>query len=164
MKEILLTNGLVALVDDQDFESLNKYKWNHSPGFNGIIYATRKFVVDGKKKTLSMHRQILGIDGLGYSVVGDHIDHDGLNNQRANLRICTSSQNAANRRSYNKPKLSRFKGVSWHIHVKKWVSKITVNGKRTHLGSFAHEIDAAKAYDNAAIKFSGDFAYTNSYE
>jgi len=88
----------------------------------------------------------------------DHIDHDGLNNQKSNLRNCTRSENAQNQRHYAS---SDYQGTSWHKRSRKFRSQIGVKGNRIHLGFFNSEIDAAKAYDKAALKYYGEYAKTN---
>lgn len=93
----------------------------------------------------------------------DHLDRDPLNNQRDNLRLASRSQNGANR-NIRKNSLSGYKGVSWHKTAKKWTAKLTLNGKLIHLGYFDDPIDAAKAYDQAAREYFGEFAVTNFTE
>nr|WP_269140600.1 HNH endonuclease [Proteus terrae] len=90
----------------------------------------------------------------------DHIDGDKLNNRIENLRICTHNQNQHNQgiRASNK---SGYKGVSWMKSVKKWQAQICCNSKVTHLGLYTNKIEAAKAYDEAAKKLHGDFAWLN---
>lgn len=79
----------------------------------------------------------------------DHIDGNKLNNQKSNLRFCTNSQNQANR---------KMKGYSWNLKDKKWRAKITINHKQMHLGSYNTEAEAKEAYNQAKIKYYGDFA------
>ena len=90
----------------------------------------------------------------------DHIDQDKLNNKIENLREVTRIQNGMNRKSY-KNSSSKYKGVSWNKQNQKWVSYITINKKRKHLGSFINESDAAKIYNSAAIEYYGKYAYLN---
>lgn len=160
MKKISLTQGKVAMVDDCDFEWLSNWKWNllKSPY---TYYAVRGEYNDvlKKQKTIRMHRVILNAP-KGIDV--DHRNHNGLNNQRYNIRICTKSQNMANQR-YQEGNSSEYKGVCWHNRGNKWVAYIGHDGKRIHLGSFVDEIDAAKAYDIEAKKLFGEFAYTNFF-
>jgi len=106
-----------------------------------------------------MHRRILGLkpnDGK----FTDHIDMNGLNNQRKNLRVATKGQNEANQIKYRN-NTSGFKGVSWHKGTEKWEAKIMVNSQSKYLGLFNSRIDAAHAYNDAAIKYHGDFARLN---
>jgi len=112
----------------------------------------------GKKKTttLFLHRTILSPPK---EKVIDHIDHNGLNNKRENLRICTLTQNAANQRKGKGS--SNFKGVYWDKREQKWRGAIRHKGKHLHLGSFNDELEAAKAYDKAAKEFWGEFAKLN---
>lgn len=155
MKEIKLTQGKVALVDDEDFESLNAYKWCASKHHN-TFYAVRTTIrVGGKQTKVRMHWDIMD----GKSI--DHIDHDGLNNQRANLRFCTNSQNLMNTRKQDNTS-SVYKGVSWYKRTGKWLAQIQINNKGISLGYFDSEIDAAKAYNNKAIEFFCEFANLNN--
>ncbi|MBW8001156.1 MAG: hypothetical protein FVQ80_03940 [Planctomycetes bacterium] len=104
-----------------------------------------------------MHREI---KNAPEHLVVDHIDHDGLNNRKENLRLCTYAQNAKNIKSCAK-KSSIYKGVYWHKGTKKWAVQITCDGKSHHLGYFDDQTAAAKAYDIAATKLHGEFASLN---
>jgi hypothetical protein len=90
----------------------------------------------------------------------DHIDHDGLNNQRSNLRPATTAQNNHNQRPQRNTS-SRFKGVTWHKRIGKWQAAIKVADKNRHLGVFPDEEDAARAYNAAAVEAYGEYAYLN---
>lgn len=151
-KQIQLTQGQVAIVDDEDFALVYGRKWYAHKNKN-TYYA--KTWVAGENKTISMHRLILGNSEL----VTDHIDGDGLNNTRKNLRRCTRQQNGRNQVVRTYPgKASRYKGV---FLDRKWKAQITVNGKYKFLGRFENEIDAAHAYDKAAKELFGEFARLN---
>ena len=159
MKTIPLTQGKFAIVDDEDFEKLNVHKWHLQKSANFYYYAVRRKNIRGKEIAIYMHREILGLRPTDNQVV-DHIDHEGLNNRRFNIRICTNQENRMNSK-HNKNSLSKFKGVSWHKHRRKWYASIKVNGRSQHLGSFDSEIEAAKVYDSKAKKLCGEFACTN---
>lgn len=157
-KKIPLTQGKFAIVDDEDYERLSVHKW-HLQKCGRTYYAMRRVRVPGKKSPIAicMHREILGVlPGLFV----DHIDGDGLNNQKSNLRICTHRCNTANQRK-SKNKSSIFKGVTWHKATKKWASQIKKDYHLFHLGLFNNEVEAAKAYDEKAKELFGDFAKTN---
>lgn len=164
MKEIKLTRGMVALVDNEDFEMLNKYKWNAHREKNSF-YALR---TDKNRKVVRMHRVVLGLTRSDESIV-DHKNHDGLNNQKSNLRLCTIAENNRNQ----KPRgVSKYKGVhkSDLKHITKkgiprvyegWKSEIAVNGKKLHIGRFKTENEAAIAYNEKAKVLHGEFANLN---
>ena len=153
MKEIKLTQGKVALVDDEDFEYLNQFKWQAKKGRN-TYYAIRGIVINGKHNTVLMHREILKGDII------DHKNHNGLHNYKSNLRPCTHQENNRNQRvSANTSSI--YKGVSWHTKRKKWMSYIVVDGAIIHLGRFKSEIDAAIEYNKAASLYFKEFAYLN---
>lgn len=151
MKTIPLTKGAVALVDDEDYDRLAQHKWYINHG-----YAVRhKTIFTNQRKRVYMHREIIDIKP-GYEC--DHIDCNKINNQKSNLRQATHSENVANQM----PRVgtsSRYKGV--FRDGKKWRARIRINNKPISLGTFIYEIDAAKAYDEAAIKHFGKFARTN---
>lgn len=165
MKLIPLTQGKFAQVDDEDYERINKYKWcaHKQPD---TYYAVRTCIIKGKQVTLQMHREILLLDTLKESdlkLVCDHKSRNGLNNQKSNLRICTKSQNLCNSKS-RKNSTSKYLGVYKSINNKKyiyWVAGIQVNKTKIYLGCFKNEIDAAKAYNDAAVKYHGEFANIN---
>jgi hypothetical protein len=153
VKQISLTQGKVALVDDADFERVSKWKWFVIfDDFNW--YAKRKW----KGKLMPMSNFVLDLP-IGVRV--DHANRKTLDNQRRNLRICTYSQNCRNAFSKSSNS-SGFKGVSWKKANKKWCAQIKTNGTVKHLGLFESPHDAALAYDAAALAASGEFALTNA--
>ena len=152
MKQISLTQGMYAIVDDADFEWLNQWKWHIQAGHN-TYYAVRK--CNGKR--IRMHRLILGCTE---NEEVDHKNHNGLDNQRHNIRKCTHSQNMQNL-PYRKGGSSKYKGVSWDKESRKWLASIKLNGIKQRIGLYLLDIDAAKAYDKVAIKLFGDFACPN---
>jgi len=158
-RRIPLTQGKYAIVDPDDYKRLNKHKWHVYRG-RKTFYAARSYrKKDGRKSILPMHRQILKVpDGL----LVDHINQNGLDNRKANLRPATAAQNIINRAKYkNRNYGSKYKGVIWHRRYKCWQAQIKTNCKLIYLGSFKDEVEAAKAYDEAAKKYHGEFASLN---
>ncbi len=158
MKQIPLTQGKVALVDDDIYEYLMQWKW-YAHFAKGKWYARRK---GGKwlfQKTIRMHRVIMNVTDP--KILVDHRNGDGLNNQSENLRICTYTQNSHNA-SKHADNTSGYKGVSWHKATGKFQAQIRVNGEKLHLGLFSTAEEASDAYDEAAKKHHGEFAKTNS--
>lgn len=144
MKEIPLNHGKVALVDDEDYVNLSKYKWRARNPYKQLWYAVRDSSRKlGKPRTISMHVEIMGTP-KGRDT--DHINGDGLDNRRENLRVCTHRENGQNRHQI---KTSKYPGVSWEKYRRKWRAAITVNGKTNHIGLFEVEEDAAVAYQQA---------------
>ena len=147
-----------ALVDPQDAERVAAHKWR---AFRPCPRGDRLILYAGARmgKTFPyMHRFILGLTDPRVKV--DHINHDGLDNRRCNLRIGTHQQNVFNRRP-NKNASSRFKGVSWDSQNKRWRAGIKFNGRLHYLGLFADEVEAASVYDGAALTLFGSRAYLN---
>lgn len=158
MKHIPLTQGQQAIVDDADFDWLNRWKWRALKS-GKTFYASRAVQRGLRRKTIYMHRFILGL-GDGDTREADHIKGDGLDNRRSNLRIATHAENSANRR-LSKNNTSGYNGVSWRKREKKWRAQIKVGQKHISLGRYDDPIDAARAYDKAARKHFGEFARTN---
>lgn len=163
MKEVPLTKGLVALVDDADYVLVMQYNWSAKADLrkpNTTQYASRNVpsTPEHIRTTQKMHRFILGVTDPKTEV--DHWDGDGLNNQRYNLRVATRSQNMSNTKKRNNNS-SQYKGVSWHKDRKQWQAYISLNKKTTYLGLHSSEELAALAYDAKAKEYFGEFAYLN---
>lgn len=160
MKQIPLTKGLFALIDDEDFEWLSQIKWHAHKDSNtkDTYYAYCKH--PDKNSTLAMHRIILGITDP--AILIDHRNGNALDNQRDNLRISTHAQNMQNQK-INSKNTSGFKGVGFRKDSGLWRARISVNGKRITLGHFNTAEEAAIAYNEAAEneKFYGAFARLN---
>ena len=157
-RRIPLTQGKFAVVDPADYPSLARYKWRlcRTKGKN-VLYAERSIrLPSGKYSRILMHHHLIHVPD-GYVI--DHINGDGLDNRRANLRLATVAQNAWNSKKRN-PR-SGYKGVWFAKDKHLWRAAIVCNRKRLHLGYFRDKVDAAKAYDNAARKFHGRFANLN---
>lgn len=154
MKEIELTQGKFAMVDDEDYEKLSNHEWCAAL-VRHVWYAHRRI----GRTTISMHRVVMGLGNEEVQV--DHIDGNGLNNQKSNLRICNYSENNWNSRK-RLDNTSGFKGVNWHIRLKKWCARIQVNGKRKNLGYFDTAEEASYAYDSASREYHGEFSRNNS--
>jgi hypothetical protein len=143
MKQIPLSQNKFTFVDDEDFDELIKYKWCAKKDGN-TFYAIRNLPwVNGKHTTLSMHRSLIARDSILHI---DHIDGNGLNNTRANLRLVTHRQNMQN---MHIKKSSIYIGVSWYARDNTWKAQIRICGKNKHIGYFDKEIDAHIAYIKA---------------
>jgi len=158
MKEIPLTRGLVALVDDEDYDELSKHNWCCTT----TGYAIRSFTPRkrARQKQVSMHADILG-KKEGFEI--DHINGDKLDNRRSNIRHVTHRQNIQNKKP-NKNTSSRYKGVHLGKSGNVWLAAIEVGGKFHHVGSYNSETDAAIAYNKAALEYCGEYAWLNVIE
>jgi hypothetical protein len=148
MKEIQLTRGKIAIVDNEDYDMLSQFNWCYSQ----VGYAVSR--IDNKVRYL--HRILLGENSLYV----DHINRNKLDNRRSNLRVCDGTQNNAN---IPKPKTntSGYKGVHWAKNAGKWVAQIWVRGEYNYLGLIEDVSDAAMEYDRAATENFGEFASVN---
>lgn len=159
MKKIPLSQGKFAIVDDNDFEDVNRYKWYFNNGYavRGVYVGT----IDGKSKTrrVYMHKFILGsISGM----VTDHVNRDSLDNRKSNLRHCTIHQNGMNQKINRSNNKSGFRGVYKNMRSKKWTAVISIKGQPTkHIGNFETPELASKAYNRVAEEAFGEFAVVN---
>lgn len=160
-KLISLTRGLHSIVDQDKFEYLSQWKWIANDCGRGLPYAGRRIRVaedrDNAGKFVRMHRMLMG--AISPDQIVDHINGNTLDNRICNLRVVTKYQNSLNSRSHGGSSI--FKGVSYVSDKKLWVANINVNGKRIYVKKGKDEIDVAKAYDEAAIKYHGEFARLN---
>jgi len=157
-KKIPLTQDKCATLDDADFTRLSNFKWCAYKGGNAYYAVRSSKRQNGKRKQIYMHREILGLKASD-SRQTDHINGNGLDNRRSNLRICTHAQNQHNRHSIRGK--SKFKGCSWNKSAKKWQAHISFEGRLIFLGYFDSEIEAAEAYDAKAKELFSEFAYVN---
>lgn len=155
MREIPLTQGEVARVSERDYRGLSQFRWY-------AVWCSRSHIFYARRREgdhhIYMHRQILGAQG-GQKV--DHKDHVGTHNERENIRISTTGQNAANQVKRATNQSSRFKGVTWQSSRQRWYASIQAGGIKMNLGRYIIEEDAARAYDAAARKYFGAFACCN---
>jgi hypothetical protein len=156
-RRIFLDEGNWTILDQQDYRRFARFKWCIG-GDNGNFYAIRgQRIGSDDLKIVRLHRLIMDApDGI----LVDHINGNGLDNRRANLRLATHSQNQWNKRKMQNT-TSRFVGVSFRENRRKWAAYIGVAGKRIWLGNFDSEIEAARVYDQAAMKYRGEFARLN---
>jgi hypothetical protein len=158
-RRIPLTRGKSAIVDPDDYYRLCNDKWFATK--NGATFYAKRHTRkkdNSKHSSICMHRIIMNAPD---HLVVDHINYNGLDNRKANLRLATRRQNSIHVIRTMKPGSSKFKGVSRHTGKNKWGAQITSHGKTTFLGYFEDEIEAAKVYDEAAKKFHGEFAALN---
>lgn len=146
MKEIKLKQGQSTIVDDEDFDYLNQWSW---------VLTDKGYARSSYKK--QMHRLIMNINDPNIQI--DHKNGNKLDNRKNNLRLVTNQENQFNQKKRNTS--NKFKGVRLNKKANKYVSYITLNYKRIHLGYFENEIEAAKAYDKKAIELFGEYACTN---
>ncbi len=150
LKYILLNGGRYAIVDLADYENLIRHKWH-------VKISPEYAMCTERGKIIHMHNEIMQPKP---GLIVDHIDHNGLNNSRANLRAATRSQNRCNRKK-KKGCTSKYMGVSFFKKTGQWIAAIMFEGKRIYLGLFDNEIDAARAYDVAAKLYHKEFASLN---
>ncbi len=161
MKKIPLGLGKYAIVDDADYDWLSQYIWHSGSGGYVVNDAKYTALCDAPfSPCVLMHRLILGLEE-GDNQECDHINHIPSDNQRCNLRICTHTENQHNRSHTKKKTSSQFKGVCWDKKAKKWYTAIVIKGKSKYLGDFTVEKYAAHAYNLAAKKYFGKFAFLN---
>ena len=156
MKQIPLTQGKFAIVDDEDYEYLMQWKWCVVRHKKGRWYASTHI----NNKTIYMHRWLIQNKPGKFT---DHRNGNGLDNRRVNLRSCSPSQNGHNSKC-RAGGTSKFKGVSWDRRYSKWRASIGIKYKLYNLGRFVNEKDAAMAYNEKATKVFGEFAYLNIIE
>jgi hypothetical protein len=158
-RRIPLTMGKFAIVDPEDYEHLSRYKWYVTKNGN-TFYAKRNTSRKNIKNSLTcyMHRHIIKVPP-GFVI--DHINHNGLDNRKVNLRIATRAQNNRHTKKTKNKFRSNYKGIYWHNRDRAWEVRITADGKRRHFGCYKDEIEAAKAYDHAAKIYHGSFAGLN---
>jgi len=161
MKKIELTQSKYAFVSDEDYDRLSEFSW-FIDSRNG--YACRNITVSyrpAKQRKVFMHREVLCLPIITEkNRYVDHIDGNRLNNQRNNLRVATTKDNAGNR--FNSTNSSGYKGVTWNKRSKKWNAQIKKDGKSINLGYFVEILNAATIYNNAAKEYYGEFAYLNT--
>jgi hypothetical protein len=156
-RRIYLGEGEWTILDKEDYYQFGNLKWSIS-GRDKKFYAMRGVKVSPDEiRIMSMHREMMKAPA---GVLVDHRNGDNLDNRRVNLRLATPTENSCNRQK-TKGGSSQYKGVCFHRRRGEWVSRIKIHGKSIFLGNFDREDDAAKAYDEAAKKYHGEFARLN---
>lgn len=153
--EILLSQGLVALVDEEDAWA-TEFKWSADRD-SRTVYAVRSVWDGARSRRVALHREILKAPP---GAMVDHVNGNGLDCRRANLRLASRDQNNKNVRKRHS-NTSGYKGVSWHAQDRLWRARIAVNKRNVSLGTYRTVEEAARAYDAAARRYHGEFARTN---
>lgn len=160
-KSIPLTKGQFAIVDNEDYEALVKFKWRaYYDGWNWYAMRACRCPIVRQQHTIQMHRVVINAQ-QGQEV--DHLNGNGLHNYKGNLRFCNRSQNNANRKKRCTCS-SKYKGVYWNKIIGKWCVRIKHNQKSIWLGYYDNEIEVAQRYDYKAKELVGEFACTNFKE
>lgn len=157
MKTIKLNNNKLVKIDSEDFEKVSSFHW-FTVKYKNYCKVRAEVWKNGNKKGITMSRLILNCPK---GMVVDHINGDALDNRKSNLRICTHAENMKNRKILSKNNKTGYKGVSWNSFAKQWQVGISFNGKHMTIGYSKNKDDAAKMYNEAAIKYHGDFATLN---
>ena len=155
MKKIPLTQGRFTIIDDEDFEEVNKYKW-----YVSNEYVARMLLPANRRVQISLHRILMNPPP---NLQVDHINGDTLDNRRKNLRVVTLRENVINQKLH-KNNTSGYKGVSWDKKLEKWETSINPNGKKIRVGFFNSLLEAVEAYNKSAIKYFGEYARLNTTE
>lgn len=155
MKNILLSQGKVTIVDANEYERLNKFKWYAHLDKQHWYVERNSLIKNGKRFTIRMHREIM--DSRKGEII-DHINGNTLDNRKENLRFCTNQQNAQNRKYPHKNNALNIKGVYWNRQYKKFHARIMINNKSVHLGYFNVLGDADSAYRIAEEKYFIEFS------
>ena len=161
MIQIPLTQGQFALIDDEDFDIVSKHKW-HAKKYKHTYYAATNIKKEDKKTILRMHRLIINVpDGMEI----DHLDHNGCNNQKYNIKVCTHWENMQNKKNqYDVLTTTKMKGVYFDNTTKKWKSTIWINGRSKSLKSSDRLEYAIRAYNRASMFYFGERAFLNYLE
>lgn len=154
MREIPLSNGMTALVDDEDYARVVQFNWHVNKYGGGLRAFRNSRTASGAKTVQYLHRYLMPDAALV-----DHVNGNALDNRRANLREATYTENVRNTKK--RPNRSGYKGVTWHSKTGKWHAGITVNKRRISLGYYSDPAEAAHAYDHAARQHFGEFARFN---
>lgn len=165
MQYLPLTQDKFAIVDDEDFELVNQWKWQVSWS-GGQFYAVRTIAYENRVRTRYLHHEVLGLPPANNRKwVVDHINRNALDCRKENLRVCTQYQNRANVAPLlRKNKHSSYKGVTFDRKIKRWVTNIQHARKHQFLGCFKTEYEAVVAYNRAAVKTAGSYAYVNPWQ
>ena len=158
-RRIRMAQPRYAKVDPADYKRLRKYEWFAEKGTRNF-YAVRRANDPKRSKfaVIYMHRELIEVgDGL----LIDHVNQNSMDNRKANLRGATRAQNLRNRKKFSNSSGSKYKGIYRRKNYRKWLARITFEKKTIHLGCFRDEIEAAKAYDRAAMKYHKEFACLN---
>lgn len=148
----------IVKIDESEYNKLIKHKW-YLEKSNNNFYAYTTIKINSVKKNFKMHRLIMGLN-FGDGLIVDHINHNGLDNTKENLRLATKSQNGQNSKS-QKNSSSKYLGVSYYKRDNLWTAQIKVENKKLHLGRFLSEQKAAECYNIAANKYYKEFANLN---
>jgi hypothetical protein len=162
MIEIQLKPGRIAIADEEDREIVSRIKWfcRDDKGDGSLVYAIGHDRVEGKRVSVKMHRLIMQAKP---GQIVDHVNGNGLDNRRANLRICTNAQNVRNSRKMAGT-ISKYKGIVYlpgNQSPRPWRARIRVSGKQIWLGRYFTEEEAARNYDYYARRYFGEYARPN---
>jgi hypothetical protein len=160
VRGIPLTKGKIAIIDEEDYGRVSSYRWCARNDYDGAFYAQRSMRINHKKNMMLMHRFIMGLE-LGDGKIIDHINHNGVDNRRVNLRVVSRSINCINCKP-RKNNTTGFRGVYREKRCSsKWQVLIRIDGKYRHFGLFSDPVSAARHYDAVVSKYRGSIAILN---